>query len=62
MLNQIILVGRLTHDISVHKSEKGNKVATISLAKAAVVQPKIDIAKMNLNNILVNIINIRCNV
>ena len=32
MLNQIILVGRLTRDISVHKSEKGNKVATISLA------------------------------
>ena len=32
MLNQIILVGRLTRDISVHKSEKGNQVATISLA------------------------------
>ena len=32
MLNQIILVGRLTHDISVHKSENGVKVATISLA------------------------------
>lgn len=32
MLNQIILVGRLTHDIAVHKSESGIKVATISLA------------------------------
>ena len=32
MLNQIILVGRLTRDIVVHKSENGNKVATISLA------------------------------
>ena len=32
MLNQIILVGRLTRDVSVHKSENGNKVATISLA------------------------------
>lgn len=32
MLNQIILVGRLTRDISIHKSEKGVKVATISLA------------------------------
>ena len=32
MLNQIILVGRLTRNISVHKSENGIKVATISLA------------------------------
>ena len=32
MLNQIILVGRLTRDISVNQSEKGVKVATISLA------------------------------
>ena len=32
MLNQIILVGRLTRDIAVHKSDKGVKVATISLA------------------------------
>ena len=32
MLNQIILVGRLTRDISVHKSDNGIKVATISLA------------------------------
>lgn len=32
MLNQIILVGRLTRNIDVHKSEKGIKVATISLA------------------------------
>ncbi len=32
MLNQIILVGRLTRDVSVHKSDNGNKVATISLA------------------------------
>lgn len=31
MLNQIVLVGRLTRNISVHKTEKG-KVATISLA------------------------------
>ena len=32
ILNHIILVGRLTRDISVNKSEKGVKVATISLA------------------------------
>ena len=32
MLNQIILVGRLTRDITVNKSENGTKVATISLA------------------------------
>ncbi len=32
MLNQIILVGRLTRDITVHKSDKGTKVATIPLA------------------------------
>ena len=32
MLNQIILVGRLTRDIEVHKSDSGMKVATISLA------------------------------
>ncbi len=32
MLNQIILVGRLTRNITINKSEKGNKVATISLA------------------------------
>lgn len=32
MLNQIILVGRLTRNIMVHKSESGAKVATISLA------------------------------
>ena len=29
MLNQIILVGRLTRDISVNQIEKGVKVATI---------------------------------
>ena len=32
MLNQIVLVGRLTRDIVVNKSEKGVKIATISLA------------------------------
>ena len=32
MLNQIILVGRLTRDISVNDSESGVKVATISIA------------------------------
>ena len=32
MLNQIILVGRLTRDITVNKSENGVKVCTISLA------------------------------
>ena len=32
MLNQIILVGRLTRDIVVNKAESGAKVATISLA------------------------------
>lgn len=32
MLNQVILVGRLTRDIVVHKADSGSKVATISLA------------------------------
>ena len=32
ILNQIVLVGRLTRDIAVHKSENGAKVATIPLA------------------------------
>lgn len=32
MLNQIILVGRLTRDITVNKSENGAPVATISIA------------------------------
>jgi len=32
MLNQIILVGRLTRDITVNKSDNGTKVATIGLA------------------------------
>lgn len=32
ILNQIILVGRLTRNITVNKSDKGIKVATISLA------------------------------
>lgn len=32
MLNQIVLVGRLTRDITVNKSENGVKVATISIA------------------------------
>ena len=32
MLNQIILVGRLTRDIVVNKSDKGIKVATIAMA------------------------------
>ncbi len=32
MLNQIILVGRLTRDITINKSEKGVNVATIGLA------------------------------
>lgn len=32
MLNQIILVGRLTRNIEVHKTENGGKVATLSLA------------------------------
>lgn len=32
MLNQIVLVGRLTRDITVNKSDKGTKVATLSLA------------------------------
>ncbi len=32
MLNQIILVGRLTRDVVVNKSDNGTKVATISLA------------------------------
>ena len=32
MLNQVVLVGRLTRDIVVNKSDKGINVATISLA------------------------------
>ena len=32
MLNQIVLVGRLTRNISVHKSDSGSKVATLCLA------------------------------
>ncbi len=32
MLNQIILVGRLTRNIKVNKSENGKKIANISLA------------------------------
>lgn len=32
MLNQIILVGRLTRDITVNKADNGVKVATISIA------------------------------
>ena len=32
MLNQIVLVGRLTRNITVNKSENGVKVATITLA------------------------------
>ncbi len=32
MLNQIILVGRLTREITVNKSDNGIKVATITLA------------------------------
>jgi single-strand DNA-binding protein len=32
MLNQVVLVGRLTRDCTVNKSEKGNKISTISLA------------------------------
>ena len=32
MLNQIILVGRLTRNITVNKSESGVEVATISIA------------------------------
>ncbi len=32
MLNQIVLVGRLTRDIRINKTDKGKKVATISLA------------------------------
>ena len=32
MLNQIVLVGRLTRDITVNKAENGVKVATISIA------------------------------
>ena len=32
MLNEVVLVGRLTRDIVVNKSDKGIKVATISLA------------------------------
>ena len=32
MLNQIVLVGRMTRNITVNKSSNGTKVATISLA------------------------------
>lgn len=32
MLNQIVLVGRLTRDVQLNKTENGKKVTTISLA------------------------------
>ncbi len=32
MLNQIILVGRLTRDVKINKTESGKKIATLSLA------------------------------
>ena len=32
MLNQIVLVGRLTRDITVNKADSGIKVATMTLA------------------------------
>ena len=32
MLNQIVLVGRLTRDIRINKTDSGKKVATLSLA------------------------------
>lgn len=32
MLNQIVLVGRLTKDVQVNKSEKGKHVASLTLA------------------------------
>lgn len=32
MLNQIVLVGRLTKDVQVNKSEKGKQVASLVLA------------------------------
>lgn len=32
MLNQIILVGRLTRDIKINKTDNGKKIATLSLA------------------------------
>ena len=32
MLNQVVLVGRLTRNIKINKSEKGKKVATVSIA------------------------------
>lgn len=32
MLNQVVLVGRLTRDISINKGDSGRKVATIPLA------------------------------
>lgn len=31
-MNQVVVVGRLTRDVEVHKSENGVKVATITLA------------------------------
>ena len=32
MLNQIILVGRLTRDVKINKTDNGKKIATLSLA------------------------------
>ncbi len=32
MLNQIVLVGRLTRDIQINKTEKGKKIASMTLA------------------------------
>lgn len=32
MLNQVVLVGRLVHDLQINKSENGKKVSNITLA------------------------------
>ena len=32
MLNQVVIVGRLTRDVEVHKSDSGKQISTITLA------------------------------
>lgn len=32
MLNQVVLVGRLVHDLQIHKTDTGKKVCTLTLA------------------------------
>ena len=52
MLNQVVLVGRLTRDVSVNKSDKGIKVATVSLAASIKSSIRVSPVSCNLNSML----------